>query len=144
MENGTISRQLIELAATDARVIFRTAAGMSPITCLVGVVDIRGGIGTVSPLRIRSADGTITGRGWFDIYRQQIDITIASDAKTTSPFALDVPTRVTGSFASPTIRPTALSAAGRAQLSVGDSVNRLLPGLQSFARRSPCLSTRAP
>jgi uncharacterized protein involved in outer membrane biogenesis len=144
MDNGSISRQLIELAATDARMIFRTAAGMSPITCLVGVVDIRGGIGTVSPLRIRSADGTITARGWFDIYRQQIDITIASDAKTTSPFALDVPTRVTGSFASPTIRPTALSAAGRAQLSVGDSVNRLLPGLQSFARRSPCLSTRAP
>ena len=69
MDNGSISRRLIELAATDARTIFRTAAGMSPITCLVGVVDIRGGIGTVSPLRIRSADGTITGRGWFDIYR---------------------------------------------------------------------------
>ena len=39
MENGSISRRLIELAATDARTIFRTAAGMSPITCLVGVVE---------------------------------------------------------------------------------------------------------
>jgi AsmA family protein len=46
---------------------------MSPISCLVGVLDIRGGIGTLSPLRIRSADGTITGRGSFDIYRRQID-----------------------------------------------------------------------
>jgi hypothetical protein len=46
---------------------------MSPISCLVGVLDIRGGIGTLSPLRIRSADGTITGRGSFDIYRRQIN-----------------------------------------------------------------------
>jgi hypothetical protein len=69
---------------------------MSPISCLVGVLDIRGGIGTLSPLRIRSADGTITGRGSFDIYRRQIDITVASEAHTTSLFALDVPLRVNG------------------------------------------------
>jgi hypothetical protein len=144
MDNsGSISRQIIELASTDARTIFRNATGMSPISCLVGVIDIRGGVGTVSPLRIRSADGTITGRGSFDIYRHQIDITVASEARTTSVFALDVPVRVTGLFASPTIRPATLSAAGRAQLSAGDNVSRLLPGLQPFARRSPCLSTRA-
>jgi len=143
MDSGSISRQIVELASTDARMIFRNATGMSPISCLVGVVDIRGGVGTVSPLRIRSADGTITGRGSFDIYRHQIDITVASEARTTSVFALDVPIRVTGLFASPTIRPATLSAAGRAQLSAGDNVSRLLPGLQPFARRSPCLSTRA-
>jgi AsmA family protein len=143
MDSGSISRQMIELASTDARTLFRKAAGMSPISCLVGVVDVRGGVGTLSPLRIRSADGTITGRGSFDIYRHQIDITVASEARTTSLFALDVPIRVTGLFASPTIRPATLSAAGRAQLSAGDNVSRLLPGLQPFARRSPCLSTRA-
>jgi uncharacterized protein involved in outer membrane biogenesis len=143
MDSGSVSRQMIELASTDARTIFRKAAGMSPISCLVAVVDVRGGVGTLSPLRIRSADGTITGRGSFDIYRHQIDITVASEARTTSVFALDVPIRVTGLFASPTIRPATLSAAGRAQLSAGDNVSRLLPGLQPFARRSPCLSTRA-
>lgn len=144
MDNGSISRQFVELASTDARMIFRKAAGMSAITCLVGVVDIRGGIGTVSPLRIRSADGTITGRGSFDIFRHEIDFTVASEAATTGLFALDVPMRVTGSFTSPTIRPATLSAAGRAELSSGDNVSRLLPGLQSFARRSPCLSAHAP
>jgi hypothetical protein len=70
---------------------FRKAAGMSPISCVVGVLDIRGGIGTLSPLRIRSADGTITGRGSFNIYCHQIDITVASDARTTSLLAIDVP-----------------------------------------------------
>jgi uncharacterized protein involved in outer membrane biogenesis len=143
MDNGSISRRIIELASTDARAIFRKAPGMSPISCLVGVLDIRGGIGTLSPLRVRSADGTITGRGSFDIYRHQIDITIASEARTTSLFALDVPVRVNGSFAAPTIRPATLSPAGRAQLAAGDDVSRLLPSLQPFARRSPCLSARA-
>jgi AsmA family protein len=143
MDNGSISRRIIELASTDARAIFRKAPGVSPISCLVGVLDIRGGIGTLSPLRVRSADGTITGRGSFDIYRHQIDITIASEARTTSLFALDVPVRVNGSFAAPTIRPATLSPAGRAQLAAGDDVSRLLPSLQPFARRSPCLSARA-
>lgn len=143
MGTGSISRQIIELASTDARLMFRKASEMSPISCLVGVLDVRGGVGTISPLRIRSADGTITGRGTFDVYRHQIDITVASEARTTSLFALDVPVRVNGSFASPTIRPATLSAAGRAQLSAGDDVSRLLAGLQPFARRSPCLSARA-
>ena len=143
MQSGSISRQIVELASTDVRTIFRKASGMTPISCLVGVLDIRAGVGTVSPLRIRSADGTVIGRGTFNIYRHWIDITVASEARTTSLFALDVPIRISGSFASPTFRPAALSAVGRSQLAAGDDVNRLLPGLQPFARRIPCLSARA-
>ena len=143
MDNGGIARRVIELASTDARTLFRKADGMSPITCLVGVLDIRGGVGTISPLRVRTADGTITGKGSFDIYRHQLDVTVASEGRTTSLFALDVPMRVSGSFTSPTISPAKLSAAGRAELSAGDDVRRLLPSLQPFARRSPCLSARA-
>ena len=75
VDSGSVSRRIIELASTDARTIFRKAAGISPISCLIAVLDIRGGTGTISPLRIRSADGTITGRGTFDIYRHQFDIT---------------------------------------------------------------------
>ena len=48
--------------------------------------------------------------------------------------------RINGSFAAPTIRPATLPLAGRAQLAAGDDVSRLLPSLQPFARRSPCLS----
>jgi uncharacterized protein involved in outer membrane biogenesis len=143
MNGGSVARQIIELASTDARTIFRKAAGTTALSCLVAVVDIRQGVGTISPIRVRSAEGTITGRGSFDIYRRQVDITIAADAPTTSLFALDVPLRVTGSFASPTITPATLTRAGREELSAGDDVKRLLPGLQPFARRSRCLSARA-
>ena len=140
MGGGSIARQIVELASTDARALFRKANGMTPITCVLGIIDIRGGAGTVSPLRIRSVDGTITGRGTFDILRRQLDLTVASESRTTGLFALDVPMHISGSFQSPNIRPAVLSAAGRAQLSQGDDIGRLLPGLQPFARRSPCLS----
>jgi AsmA family protein len=143
MNSGSISRRIIELAATDARGIFRSKDEMTPISCLIAVLDIRAGIGTMSPIRIRSAGGTITGRGSFDIYRHQIDITVASEARTTSLLALDVPVRISGSFESPAIRPARLSAAGRAQLLAGDDVSRLLPSLRPFARRSPCLNAGA-
>ena len=116
MESGSVSRQIIELASTDARTVFRKASGMGPISCLVAVLDVRGGAGTISPLRIRSTEGTITGRGTFDVYRHQLDVTVASEARTTSLFALDIPVRISGSFASPTVQPASLSTTGRAQL----------------------------
>ncbi|MEA2727238.1 MAG: AsmA family protein [Acetobacteraceae bacterium] len=143
MNSGSISRRIIELAAIDARGIFRSKDEMTPISCLIAVLDIRAGTGTISPIRIRSANGTITGRGSFDIYRHQIDITVASDARTTGLLALDVPVRISGSFESPAIRPASLSAAGRAQLLAGDDIGRLLPSLRPFARRSPCLNAGA-
>ncbi len=142
MSGGSIAREVVAIASTDVRELFRTARGMSAISCLVGVLDIRAGAGTVSPLRIRSENGAIAGNGRFDLNRRWFDLTISSESATTSSFALDVPVRVSGPFADPTVRPARWSAAGRALLAAGDDVSRLLPDLQPFARRSPCLSSR--
>ena len=43
MDSGSVSRHLIELASTEYTTIFRKATGMSPISCLVAVLNIRGG-----------------------------------------------------------------------------------------------------
>jgi uncharacterized protein involved in outer membrane biogenesis len=139
MTGGSIAREIIELASTDARTLFRSASGMTPLVCMVAVVDVRAGAGTLSPLRIAAAGGTIVGKGRFDLYRGTVDVTVSSEARTTSVFALDVPLRITGTLASPTIGPAELSSAGRAELASGDDVSRLVPSLQSFARRSRCL-----
>jgi AsmA family protein len=139
MRGGSISRRMLEIASTDIRSVFRWAEGMSPIACLVGVLDMRGGAGTVSPLRVRAREGTITGSGRFDLFRRQVDLTISSE--TPSSFALDIPVRVSGAFADPSIRPAQWSAEGRAQLAASDNVNALLPALRPFARRNPCLSS---
>ena len=142
MRGGSISRRLIEIASTDVRSLFRSADGMTGIACLVAVLDVRAGAGTISPLRIRTQSGTIAGSGSFNVFRRQVDLTVSSEASTTSSFALDVPVRLSGSMANPTIRPARWSAAGRAELAANDNVNRLLPELRPFARRNPCLSSR--
>lgn len=142
MRGGSISRRLIEIASTDVRSLFRSADGMTGISCLVAVLDVRAGAGTISPLRIRTQSGTIAGSGSFNVFRRQVDLTVSSEASTTSSFALDVPVRLSGSMANPTIRPARWSAAGRAELAASDNVNRLLPELRPFARRNPCLSSR--
>ncbi len=140
MNSGSISRRLIELASLDARTLFRRADGMSNLACLVGVVDMRAGVGTITPLRIRAEAGTISGNGTFDLYRQQVDLVAGTESKTTNFFALDVPVRVSGSFTDPKIRPAKWSGAGRAKLAAADDVSQLLPSLQPFARRSPCVA----
>ncbi len=142
MRGGSISRRLVEIASIDIRSLFRRSEGMSPVSCMVAVVDIRAGVGTISPLRVRSQAGTIVGSGGFDLNRRTVDLTVSSASETTSNFALDIPVRVSGALANPSVRPARWSPQGRAQLAESDNVNRVLPQLRSFARRSPCLSAR--
>lgn len=142
MAGGSIGRQLLELASLDTRTLFRRAQGSTPVSCLLGAVDMRAGVGTVSPLRVRSGAGTVAGSGRFDLYRKRLDLLVASESVTTSNWALDVPVRVSGSFADPDISPARWSAAGRSLLAAGDDPGRLLPSLRAYARRSPCLGRR--
>ena len=135
---GSIAREVIEMASTDVRLLFRRARGMTAVSCLLGVVTMRGGVGTVSPLRVRAAEGTIAGSGTFDPYRRRIDMVIGSEAKTTGAFALDVPVRISGALADPSVRPARWSAAGRAELAAGAPVAALPPGLRQAALRNPC------
>ncbi len=138
MTGGSIARNVVEMASTDVRLLFRRASGMTPVSCFLGVLTVRGGAGTVSPLRVRAAEGTVAGSGSFDLYRRRIDMTIGSEAQSTGAFALDVPVRISGSLADPTVRPARWSAAGRAQLAAGNATAALPPGLRQAAQRNPC------
>ncbi len=108
---------------------------MTPVTCLLGIVDMRAGAGTVSPLRIRTANGTIAGQGRFDLYRDQIDVTIGCQSATTSDFALDIPFRISGPLSNFDVRPSN----GKATLATAD-ITKQLPALWQAAQRNPCLS----
>lgn len=138
MRQGSIAREVVEMASLDLRLLFRDARGQTPVSCLLGVLDMRGGVGTLAPLRIRASSGTIGGLGRFDLNRKQVDLVIGSLASTTGTFALDIPVRVSGSFASPSIRPAEWSAAGRRTLAARDELAPLPPRLRSFAERNPC------
>jgi AsmA family protein len=137
MTAGSISRDVIEKASTDIRQLFRAPKGMTPVSCLLGVIDMRAGLGTVSPLRIRTNKGTIAGQGRFDLYHGQIDVTIGSQSATTSDFALDIPVRISGDVSNPDVRPSR----GNAVLAAAD-LSKLPPALQQAARRNPCIAAR--
>ena len=134
MTAGSISRDVIEKASIDIRRLFRKPEGMAPVSCLLGVVEIRNGLGTLSPVRIRTADGTIAGQGTFDLRRNQINVTIGSQSATTSAFALDVPVQISGDINNPHVRPSTRSVA----LATAD-LEKLPPPLRPVAQRNPCV-----
>jgi uncharacterized protein involved in outer membrane biogenesis len=133
MTSGSISRDVIEKASIDIRRLFRKPEGMAPVSCLLGVVEMRNGVGTLSPVRIRTAEGTIAGQGSFDLNRNQIDVTIGSQSATTSAFALDVPVQISGNINNPDVRPFARSAT----LATAD-LAKLPPSLRPVVQRNPC------
>jgi hypothetical protein len=141
MKGGTIARQVIEMASTDIRLLFRKTEGTTPVSCLLGVLNMNDGVGNISPLRIRAASGTVVGEAQFDLYRRTFDLTIGSQPASTGIFALDIPIRVYGTFANPTVRPAQWSPANRAR--VATSASRLPPSLLQLVNRNPCLHAQA-
>jgi uncharacterized protein involved in outer membrane biogenesis len=138
LRGGGIMKEVIEMASTDVRALFRANKGMTPVSCLLAGLDIRAGAGTLAPLRVRAAEGTIAGSAKFDLNRKTMDLTIGSESRTTGVFALDIPVRVSGSFGNPDIRPAKWSPQGRALLAAADDLSQLPPALQAMARRHPC------
>lgn len=132
MRDGTVARNLLEQASTDMRQLFRKADGVAQIRCLLGVVDFEAGIGRIAPLRLKTSDGTLIAEGTLDLRRDQIDVTLATEAATTSAFALDVPVRLAGPIRNPHALPSATRPGGSGDL------GRLAPPLQEFARANPC------
>jgi AsmA family protein len=143
MKGGTIARQVIEMASTDIRLLFRKAQGTTPVSCLLGVLNMNAGIGTILPLRIRTASGAVVGEARFDLYRRTFDLTIGSQPASTGIFALDIPIHAYGTFANPTVRPAQWSSASRARLATATAASRLPPSMLQLVNRNPCLRAQA-
>ena len=140
MQGGRIARDVIEKGSTDVRRLVRRPTGTTSVSCLLGVLDMRAGVGRVAPLRIRAGIGTISGAASIDLNREWVDLVIGSQSGTTGFFALDIPVRVNGPFANPNISPARWSAAGRARLASADDIAPLPPELRTYARSNPCFS----
>ena len=144
MLGGSVEKRVIELGSTDIRAAFRRADGNAPLNCLLGVLDMRAGVGQIAPLRIRAETGTIAGSGRFDINNHTMDLLVGSQEDTTSSFALDVPVRIHGRFDDPDLEPARWSSQGRAQMAAADNIAPLPPALRSFANQNPCLRRTGP
>lgn len=83
LRQGSIAQEVIEMASTDLRLLFRAARGTVPMRCLLAVVSMNAGVGEVAPLRIRAETGTITGMASFDLFRGRLDAVVGSQRETT-------------------------------------------------------------
>jgi uncharacterized protein involved in outer membrane biogenesis len=144
MLGGSVEKRVIELGSTDLRAAFRRADGNAPLNCLLGVLDMRAGVGQIAPLRIRAETGTIAGSGRFDINNHTMDLLIGSQEDTTNFFALDVPVRIHGRFDNPDFAPARWSSQGRAEMAAADNIAPLPPALRGFADQNPCLRRTGP
>jgi uncharacterized protein involved in outer membrane biogenesis len=138
MRSGAIERKIVERVSSDLRLLFGKPRGTARIACVLGVLALQDGVGRLAPLRIRTNDATLAAAGTIDLRRDALDLTVASEAGSTSLFALDVPLHVVGPIRSPHISP-ALGTAAAATHAVPDL--RALPAaLQQVVRGDPCLT----
>lgn len=139
MRQGKIARALLERATTDLRSLFRKGEGSAPINCLLGIVDLRNGLGKISPLRLQTNEASLIGGGQVDLLRDRLDLTVKSEASSTGFLALDVPFQISGDFATLSVRAAIGASTAWLDAPAGNmSVRVLPPNLQELAERNPC------
>ena len=108
-----------------------------PVSCLLGIVTLKDGIGVISPLRLESEAAVAVGAGKIDLARQRLDLTVQTERDSTSFFALDIPVRISGPFDRISAAPLPGSDADwlRQPTAIAEA---LPPDLQKMATGSAC------
>ncbi len=132
LQQGRIARSLVEAASTDLRALFRDRGDSTALRCLLAVAEMKSGRMLLGPLTLRSDDGTVRGGGAIDLARQQLDLVLRSDPKTTGFLALDLPLHLTGPLGDIAAKPDR-------QARLPDAAMPALPPAQAvLARANPC------
>ena len=137
MRDGQVAQSLIERLSADLRGLFRERQDSVPVSCLLGVVTVKNGIGVISPLRLESDAAVAVGAGKIDLTRDRLDLIVQTERDSTSFFALDIPVRISGPLDS--LSAAALTGGDDNWLRQPTPVSRRLPpDLQKMASGSAC------
>jgi uncharacterized protein involved in outer membrane biogenesis len=139
MRDGKVARSLIERVSADLRSLFREREGDVPVTCLLGVMVVRDGIGVLSPLRLESREAVVVGAGKIDFVKDRVELTVKTERDSTSFFALDIPIRISGPFAHVTAEPLVGGDADW-QEQPAATLETLPPALRRMADATSCRS----
>ncbi len=135
MDGGAIDRQVVGMAGTDIRLLFGADDGVRKLHCLLAVINLRDGKGTIGPVRIKSSAGTIAGNGSYDSVHDSIDLVIGAQSK--SWFALDVPVRISGPINNFSVRPAFGASRTLNEIGLPDDLPQ---ALKDIATANPCLT----
>ena len=137
MKEGDIAHAQLERMSTDVRSLFRRNERSARISCLLGVIEVQDGRGTISQLVLQTPAAVLVGGGQADFAAQRLDMIIKSVAASTSAFALDIPLRVSGDFARLSVAPAPGSSGADASARQG-AANEMPPDLRQLANANPC------
>ncbi len=135
LSEGRMPRSLVEKVSTNLRSLFRDKAGFSEISCFLGLIEIREGIGRLAPVRLRTADTTVAARGQLDFARGRLDLAIVTDQRGSGFLVLNIPLQVSGSFTNVAIAPL-VGSPPPARIA---DLAALPPASRALAEDSPCL-----
>ena len=139
MSQGRIARALLEKLSTDLRSLFRKDVSTAQLSCLIGVIDLQDGRGTISPFRLQTPGTILIGGGQVDFPGERLDITIKSEAASTGIFALDIPLHVSGRFTHLSVVPAIGSSARWLDAPARNNpAHELPPDMQQLADSNPC------
>lgn len=135
---GQVARVVLQAASTDLGILFHQENGMSPMLCFLAVASVRDGIAALSPLRMRTPEGTMIGGGSVDLRRRTLDITVQTLSGTTGFFALDLPGHITGPLADPNLRPGIRGETSDFAAQSAGNVRQLPPDMVRMVTENPC------
>ena len=133
MVQGTVSRDLIERASTNLLTLFRAGEGDAPLSCLLGVAEMKDGVVAIGPFRLRTPTTTFLAGGRADLVTDHVDLNIRSSGG--GVFALKLPLQVTGSFQKLKAKPLLGTAPPIRETADHD----LPPGMRALIEHNPCL-----
>lgn len=105
MSGGQAARAMVEKLSTDLRGLFRDSSGQVQVGCFYSGANLRNGIATLAPLRLRTSEAAFNGGGTIDLRSNTVDIRVKSDREASSSLALDIPLHISGAIADPGVGP---------------------------------------
>lgn len=132
---GRIARALLEKIATDLRALFRRGKGTAKISCMLGVMQVKNGMGTIESFKLRTPEANLNGDGRIDLSKQNINLFLQSEPDSTGFFALDVPLQISGNWENPKIRAASKSVS---KDSVAEHAEELPASLRQLVDENRC------
>jgi AsmA family protein len=116
MEGGSVSELLVRLSNLDVAnglALYLTGDRQVPVRCMVTQLKGTNGVFRADPVVLDTGKAVITGNGNLDFAQELLDLRLVSRSKGFSLAALRGPIIVSGSFASPSVRPDMRRVVGR-------------------------------
>ncbi len=139
MTGGQVARSLIEKASVDLKALLRQSTEWLPVTCLLGVVDMRNGFTKLSPVRLRTTGTTLVAAGLVDVPTARLNLVMRAESEAANALALKLPIKIAGDLTNPSVGPAfGSTVAWLDEMRRPDPESWVSAELRALALRNPC------